>query len=93
MALLVLAAGCKEEDTAPEPDPENFAVTGITLNKTDILLGIGDIESLSATIAPENAINKKVTWTSGSENIATVDTAGKVTAVAIGETNIIVTTE
>ena len=38
------------------------AVTGVTLNKTALTLNIGASETLSATVAPADATNKKVTW-------------------------------
>jgi uncharacterized protein YjdB len=69
------------------------AVTGVTLNKTTASIAVGETETLTPTIAPENATNKKVTWASSNEAIATVDANGKVTGVAAGSANITVTTE
>ena len=54
---------------------------------------VGDSETLTATITPENATNQKVTWKSSNEAVATVDAAGKVTAVKAGEATITVTTD
>ena len=68
-------------------------VTGVTLNKTTLKLGKGASETLTATIAPTNATNKKVTWTSSDPAVATVDASGKVTGVANGTATITVTTE
>ena len=68
-------------------------VTGVTLNKTALTLNIGANETLSATVAPADATNKKVTWKSSDAAVATVDTNGKVTAVKAGEATITVTTE
>ena len=68
-------------------------VTGVTLNKTALTLNIGASETLSATVAPADATNKKVTWKSSDAAVATVDTNGKVTAVKAGEATITVTTE
>jgi len=68
-------------------------VTNISLNKTDLTLTNGDTETLVATVTPENASNKNVTWSSGDESVATVDQAGKVTALKAGTTTITVTTE
>ena len=48
---------------------------------------------LNATVAPENAANKNVTWSSSDESVATVDQNGLVTAVSGGEAIITVTTE
>lgn len=49
---------------------------------------VGDSETLTATVKPDNATDKTVTWTSDNESIATVDNQGKVTAVAAGEATI-----
>ena len=69
------------------------AVTGVTLDKTDISLENGKSEALAATVLPTEATNKNVTWSSDKPEIATVDASGKVSAVAIGEATITVTTE
>ena len=68
-------------------------VTGVKLNKTATSIFVGDSETLTATITPENATNQKVTWKSSDAAVATVDAAGKVTAVKAGEATITVTTE
>ena len=66
-------------------------VTGVTLDKTEIELLVGAEETLKATIAPDNATNKAVTWTTSDENIAKVSD-GKITAIKEGEATITVTT-
>ena len=68
-------------------------VTGVTLNKTSTSLYVGDTETLTPTITPDNATNKNVTWSSDNEGVATVDATGKVTAVSAGTATITVTTE
>ena len=68
-------------------------VTGVTLNKTALTLETGASETLTATVAPAEATNKKVTWKSDKPEIATVDANGKVTGVKAGEATITVTTE
>ena len=59
-------------------------VTGVTLNKNTLTLEIGGTTTLTATVAPENATDKTVTWESDKTNIATVDKNGKVTAIKDG---------
>ena len=59
-------------------------VTGVTLNKTSTSLYVGDTETLTPTITPDNATNKNVTWSSDDTSVATVDASGLVTAVARG---------
>ena len=69
-----------------------YPVTNITLDKTELSLSIGDSETLTATIEPNNATNKTVTWSSNNEAVATVDN-GKVTAVKEGTATITVTAQ
>ena len=68
-------------------------VTEVTLDKTELTLTEGETETLTATVRPDNADNKKVTWSSDKTDVATVDGTGKVTAVKAGEAVITVTTE
>ena len=69
-----------------------YPVTGVTLSKTSVELTEGDVTMLVATITPDNATNKNVTWTSSNPAVATVD-AGKITAISKGNATITVTTE
>ena len=69
------------------------SVTEVTLDKTELTLTEGEAETLTATVKPDNADNKKVTWSSDKTEIATVDGAGRVTAVKPGEAVVTVTTE
>jgi uncharacterized protein YjdB len=64
------------------------AVTGVTLNKRSTEIIVGNNETLTATVAPDDATDKTVTWTTSDESIATVDENGKVTAVAEGTATI-----
>ena len=68
-------------------------VTEVTLDKTELTLTEGETETLTATVKPDNADNRKVTWSSDKTEIATVDGAGRVTAVKAGEAVVTVTTE
>ena len=63
-------------------------VTSITLNKTSITLEVEKSVTLTATVKPDNATNKTVTWSSEEESVATVDNNGKVTAIAKGTAKI-----
>ena len=60
-------------------------VTGITLDETEIFGAPGNTQQLTATVMPEDATDKTVTWTSSDEAVATVDADGLVTFVADGE--------
>ena len=66
-------------------------VEGITLNQTELSLGVGSSSTLTATVAPDNATNKAVTWTTDNAEVATV-ADGVVTAVAEGTATITATT-
>lgn len=64
-------------------------VTSITLDETSLTLQKGGTHSFIATILPEDADNKAVTWESSDESVATVDQTGMVTAIAAGHSCII----
>ena len=68
-----------------------MSVTGVQL-KSNLSLVKGTSETLTATIVPDNASNKAVSWSSSVKTVATVDSNGKVTAVSAGTTDITVTT-
>ena len=67
-------------------------VTGVTLDPTELSLFTGESQTLTATVVPDNATNKAVTWDSSNTEVATVNTNGTVKAVAPGTANITVKT-
>lgn len=72
--------------------PTVVKVSRVSLNKNDLALtSKGQSYQLSASVAPSNASNKSVKWTSGNPKVATVSSSGKVTAVANGNTTITAT--
>ena len=71
----------------------SVAVTGISLNQPSLTLDVGGTyDGLVPEIAPSNATDKSVTWSSDNEKVATVDADGAITAVAPGTANITVIT-
>jgi uncharacterized protein YjdB len=70
-----------------------IAVTGVSLNPKMLSLAVGQNGMLTLTVAPPQAANKAVTWTSSDTSVATVDDQGMVSALAEGEATITVTTE
>ena len=71
------------------------SVTGVTLSQTQASLYSNRTPNsltLTATVAPDNATNKAVTWSTSNSTVATVDQNGMVTAVAPGTATITVTT-
>ena len=71
--------------------PGNVLVTGVALNKTSTSISVGNSETLTATVAPENAANKALKWASSNEDVATVAPDGTVTAVKVGTATITAT--
>lgn len=67
--------------------------SGISLNKTQDSLKVGDTDTLIATVSPDSATNKNVTWASSDSSIASVDSTGKVTAIKAGTATITATTQ
>ena len=93
--LIGLAISCGK----PEPNQgqgqgqgqtttQDIAISSISLDKTSLTLTEGESATLAATVKPDNATNKTVSWTSSNSSVATVDASGKVTAVAEGTATI-----
>ena len=92
-ALLFTAStlfiSCGSEDTSTAIPVASVTLTGC-FDTTPLFTG--STHQLTATIFPENATNRAVTWTSSNNNIATVDNYGLVTAHAVGTASISVIT-
>lgn len=72
---------------------QTISVKSVSLNKSTLDVYTDDTEaSLTATVLPENATNKEVTWTSSKTSVATIDD-GKITPVGVGTTTITVKTK
>lgn len=70
----------------------NVPVTSVKVSSASLSLEAGQTATLSATVYPNDATNKKVTWTSSNTAVATVSADGKVTAVSAGKADITVKT-
>ncbi|MCR5475357.1 MAG: Ig-like domain-containing protein [Lachnospiraceae bacterium] len=81
------------EKSSDEPGPEEVSVTGVTLDPKFAEVAVNNTIKLKASVKPDNATNKKVTWSSSDNSIATVDQEGNVTGKKKGFTTITVTTE
>ena len=68
-------------------------VSNVELDQTTLILYVNDTTKLNATVIPENAENKNVTWKSSNPKIVSVDKAGNITALKEGNATITVTTE
>ena len=67
------------------------AVTGVTLDKTELTLALGETATLVATVAPEDAVDKSLVWTSNGKAVS-VDSVGVIKADTVGTATITVTT-
>ncbi len=72
---------------------DNVPVTGVTVSPTTASVNVGATSALIATVAPANATNKTVSWSSNNTSVATVNSSGVVTGVAAGSATITVTTQ
>lgn len=70
--------------------PEIVAVKGVKLDRTTLTLDAGDSAQLTATVSPDNATNKSVTWSANNSNVSV--SGGKVTAKTAGSAVVTVTT-
>ncbi|MDO5114625.1 MAG: Ig-like domain-containing protein [Synergistaceae bacterium] len=71
----------------------SLAVTGVKLDKAALEMLEGEQTRLTATITPEYAENKNVTWASDNPSVARVSDTGLVEAVGAGTTRVTVSTE
>ena len=70
----------------------NIPVESVTLNTSELELYEGNYYYLSATVLPNNAYNKSLTWASSNPRVATVTSNGRVNALEVGSTVITATT-
>ena len=91
--VVTSASGVSVTSDAATLTVDPVSVTGVTLDETELALYTGGSATLTATVAPDNATNKAVTWSSSDNTVATVDNTGTVTAVGAGNATITVTTE
>lgn len=95
VALFAAAVSCGPVNPASPVDPVNpskpeqkkVEVTGITLSETSLTLLIDEEKTLTATVTPDNATDKTVTWSSDDESVASVSN-GKVKGLAEGSATI-----
>ena len=71
---------------------DRIPVTGVKLDHTTLTVKADDTATLKATVLPETASDKTLTWSSSNKNIATVSANGKVNGVSAGTATITATT-
>ena len=69
----------------------SVSVSNVTLDKSELILTKADTAQIHASILPSNATDKKITWTSSDESVATVNNSGVITALSTGLTIITAT--
>lgn len=87
-AIITATAGDASATCKVTVQPDAIPVTGVTVTADRTGLYNGEVAVLTATVLPENATDKTVTWTSSDETVATVDANGRVTAVSAGSVTI-----
>ena len=90
-ATITATAGDKSATCTVNVSAANVAVTSVTLDKTNLELAVNGTYILKATVAPNNASNNEVTWSSSDATVAKVEGEGKVTALKDGTATITVT--
>ncbi|MBR1522765.1 MAG: alpha-L-fucosidase [Bacteroidales bacterium] len=98
IAFVFSSCGCGKTDnsgvTPGGTTEEGIAVTGVSLEKNELEMFVGETVKLAATIIPADAEDDILWWSSDDESVATVgEETGLVTAVAPGLANITVTTD
>ncbi len=84
-----MSGGTDKVELIPdEGGSESIPATGITLDKSSANLDLGGTAVFTATIAPSDATNKRVIWSSDKETVAKVNSKGTVTAVGEGTAKI-----
>lgn len=75
-----------------EKAPEVIYVSQLLIDPTYVDAIAGDVIQLTATVLPENATNKTLTWTSSDEEVASVDATGLVTINSVGSATVTAST-
>lgn len=99
-AILLIAAifatfSCTKVDLPGYDIPDGYYTDAesIETNIEEWSMEVGDKKTITATVSPDDIYYPGVTWSSSDESVVTVSTSGVVTAVALGEANIIITSE
>lgn len=77
----------------PVYDDGSTPATAVTLDRNKVYLIPGESTTLTATVSPDNARDKSITWSSSNESIVSVNDNGEVTAISTGTANIKATSE
>lgn len=101
LAILVAVPACNKENDTPDDTTENNSTTTtppnngkvtLTLNETNLVIGISETKKLSAKSSLTNMETSGVLWISDNPSVATVDTSGNVKGISDGTAIITVST-
>lgn len=81
---VALFASCQEEVASP--------VASVALDETSLVLFTGQTHTFVATVLPDEALDKSVTWASADPTVASISENGELKALKTGETTVTVTT-
>lgn len=101
-ALMLVLAGCSGNNNqsftpassgsqSGSESQSQTAVTGVSLNQTSLNMVVGETQNLVATVMPDSATNKNITWTATGDGVVSVDD-GVVTALKGGDSTVTATT-
>lgn len=86
-STITASAGEKSATCSVKVSAKTIAVTSITLDKTSLSMQVGETETITATVKPDDTTDKTVTWSSSDESVVKVDN-GKVIAINTGQAKI-----
>ena len=84
------SSSSSSKESKPSSSTTIVEPTGVELNTTNKTMVVNTTDKLVATVKPDNAKDKTVTWSSNKPNVITVDKNGNIKAVGLGEANITV---
>lgn len=80
--------GSGETDDSGAADPTPSLVLGVAIDQDDLVLDPGDVVELTATVRAKGHPDLSVLWSSSRTEVASIDSAGRVTALTVGEATI-----
>ena len=86
------SSSSSSKESKPSSSTTLVEPTGVELNTTNKTMVVNTTDKLVATVKPDNAKDKTVTWSSNKPNVITVDKNGNIKAVGLGEATITVKT-
>jgi len=92
IAAAALLAACDEVVAPSMLTQRAVHADGVAISETRLVMAVGETQTLTATVSPDNAANKAVLWSSKAPGVATVED-GLVTALEIGTAIISVITK